>query len=118
MSKPATKPELASVPDAEPAPGTLRVWMDDKHWVDMSREMDGEDFMLLHRLQEVDVSDEDALMAMYIPILTLIEKRTVGHNLDNKPILRGRSLPELRLLWRKWNEAVATAALDPTPAAV
>lgn len=109
-----TAPAVAAVPDPPVPDGAVRVRLDGGRYVDMSRELDGEDYLLLWRLQELDVSDRTALLAMYGPIMQMLTKHVVSHNLGG-PILR-RPLPELLQIWKEWNRLAESEALDPTPA--
>lgn len=111
---PAVAPAVQAVPDPEVADGARRIKLDGGKWVDMTWGLDGEDYLLLWRLQEVNASDTAAVSALYGPIMQMIEKHTIAHNLGGS-ILR-RPLPELMAIWKAWNDFAEQVALDPTPA--
>lgn len=113
--EPAAPAEPRAIPvQHDHPPGLLHVQLDGGKWVDMTRELDGEDWALLYRLDALDPSDRRNLLDLYGPIMIVLEKHTVAHNLGG-PILR-RDSGTLMQIWRGWNDAAEAATLDPAPA--
>ena len=108
--------EPRSIASEPPVPENgIRVRIAERGWVDFERGLDGEDWLLMWELENLDGADRAEILRMYGPIMALIKKHTLGHSLDRKPILR-RSSRELLAIWRAWNDALEADALDPTPA--
>lgn len=106
-----TKKALAPVPDPEPdasEPATIHVELPDGQWADFTRELSGEDFLMLYRITR---ADEDDLIEMYGPILDMIERHVVKHSYGGK-ILR-QPVKTLLRVWTAWNSTIKAEALDP-----
>ena len=122
MNRANVRPVPDPEPDEDPVPaGPLTITVDlpelgEGKRVIMLAELDGEDFLTLYRLAEIRDGDKASAVAMYGPLLAMMDRHCLEHNLDGdrpQPIVR-RPMEQLLLIWRRWNEAASAAALDPT----
>lgn len=105
---------LAVVADHEDPEDVTHVAIGPDRWVHFDKTLTGEDFLVLYELAELQANaDAESILRLYGPIMSMIKRHCLEHNLDEKPIL-DRDLRQMLTIWKAWNDVVNNAALDPT----